>query len=186
MLTIHLTVALSPAYDPPTPGGEGISGILRANLAPLRRSSACFCADNVVRMMQEKGARLGGEGSSGGLIDGSFNYCRDSVLAALVIIRGIGEKGGKLFDEVRSYHQQRGVVQLARKKGLKAVRALARKKRDADTTDGVKVWVSRTSWVLVRPSNTEDIVRVSAEAETAGRAAQLVRLYSRKVRELSR
>jgi len=140
---------------------------------------------NVVRMMQEKGARLGGEGSSGGLIDGSFNYCRDSMLAALIIIRGVKEKGGKVFESVRSYHLERGTVELARPKAFRAVRALAKQHGDADTTDGAKIWLSKRSWVLVRPSNTEDVVRVSAEAETATKAAQLVRSYSRRVRELS-
>ncbi|MDV3244590.1 MAG: hypothetical protein LYZ66_05380 [Nitrososphaerales archaeon] len=141
---------------------------------------------NVVSMMREKGVRIGGEGSSGGLIDGSFNFCRDSMLAALVIIRALKAEGQKLYGDVRSYHQERGALQVPRQKALRAIKALARSRRDADTTDGVKIWLSRKSWVLVRPSNTEDVVRVSAEAESANDAARIVKTYLSRVRELSR
>lgn len=141
---------------------------------------------NVVRMMRERGVGIGGEGSSGGLIDGSFNYCRDSMLAALVIIKALKENGPKFYGSVRSYHQERSALQIPRRKAIKAVRALARSHKGADTTDGVKIWLSRKSWVLVRPSNTEDVVRVSAEAETAREAAEIVRKHMKKVRELSK
>jgi len=141
---------------------------------------------NVVKMMRESGVSIGGEGSSGGLIDGSFNFCRDSMLAALVIIKALKEDGRKFYDSVRSYHQARGALRMPRRKALGTVRALARSHRGADTTDGVKVWLSRRSWVLVRPSNTEDVVRVSAEAETVKGAAEIAKKYLERVRELSR
>jgi phosphomannomutase len=48
------------------------------------------------------------------------------------------------------------------------------KGRKIDTTDGIKVqgdgW-----WVLVRPSNTEPIVRVSAEAESRRKATEMAK-----------
>ncbi len=141
---------------------------------------------NVVAMMSECGARLGGEGSSGGLIDGSFNYCRDSMLAALTIIRALKQKKTEVYDEVRSFHQDRGAIRLQRAKALKAIKTLAARNRGADTTDGVKVWLSKRSWVLVRASGTEDLVRVSAEAETASRASEITRTFTAKMKELCR
>ena len=141
---------------------------------------------NVVALMAEKGARVGGEGSSGGFIDGSFNHCRDSMLAALLIVKALKEEGRRFYSSVRSYHQERVAVRVPRRRALAALKALARSSRDADTTDGVKVWQSRRSWVLVRPSNTEDIVRISAEAETEEGAKKLAGEYARRTLELSR
>lgn len=141
---------------------------------------------NVVAMMREKGATFGGEGSSGGLVDGSFNYCRDAMLAALLIIKALKREGLKFYGSVKTYHQEREAVQIPRGKAIKVVKSLARSQRGSDTTDGVKLLLSRRSWVLVRPSNTEDVVRVSAEADTAAKAREIVKKYSRKVRELSR
>jgi phosphomannomutase len=50
---------------------------------------------------------------------------------------------------------------------------LAREKIDYDETDGIKVaWPD--GWAHVRVSNTESMIRVIAEAETAGRAHELL------------
>jgi len=136
--------------------------------------------------MAENGARFGGEGSSGGLIDGSFNYCRDSLLAALTIIGALRRRGTKIYGEVSSYCQERAALQLQRQKALRALKTLAQENKEADTTDGVKLWLSKKSWVLVRTSGTEDIVRVSAEAESLTKASQIVHEYSKRMRELSK
>jgi phosphomannomutase/phosphoglucomutase len=141
---------------------------------------------NVVATMKEKGVKLGGEGSSGGLIDGAFNYCRDSMLAAIVIIGGLRKKGHKFYDSVPSYHQERLALTIPREKAQKALRSLAKKYDEADTTDGVKVSLAKHEWVLVRPSGTEDLVRVSAEAETSARAGRMARTFAAKMKELSR
>lgn len=141
---------------------------------------------NVVQMMQVKGVEIGGEGSSGGLIDGSFNYCRDSMLASLLIIKGLKEGGPRFLEGVRSYHQVRTALPMPRRLSVRAISRLAREHRDADTTDGVKIALSRNSWVLVRPSNTEGVVRISAEAGSEQKAAQIVNQYSRELKGLSR
>jgi phosphomannomutase len=140
---------------------------------------------NVVGMMKEKGARLGGEGSSGGLIDGSFNYCRDSMLAALAIIRALKTKGRSFYDSVPAYQQERVAMEIPRTKAQKGIRKLAGRYDEADLTDGFKLILSKNSWVLVRPSGTENVVRVSAEARTSEAAATIAKAFAKKLRELS-
>ena len=139
---------------------------------------------NVVSKMLENGARLGGEGSSGGLIDGSFNYCRDSLLAALTVVRALKMRGRKAYGEVKSFQQSRVAVQVQRTKAARAIKTLAAKSPGADLTDGVKIWPTKRSWVLIRVSGTEDVTRVSAEAETASKAAEAARTYAAKLKEL--
>jgi phosphomannomutase len=141
---------------------------------------------NVVGEMGEVGARLGGEGSSGGLIDGEFNYCRDSMLAAIVIIRALRQRGRKAYDSVPVYHQERVAVSVPKPKAQKAFRTLASKYHDSDTRDGIKIALSRRSWVLLRASGTEDLVRVSAEAETAREAAKNAKTFAAKLVGLTR
>ena len=141
---------------------------------------------NVVGVMDEKGARLGGEGSSGGLIDGEFNFCRDSMLAALVIIRALRREGRRAYGAVPSYCQERVAARVSKAKAQKAFRALATKYPGADTTDGIKIALARHSWVLMRTSGTEDLVRVSAEAETAQEALKIAKTFASRLAELSR
>ncbi len=140
---------------------------------------------NVVRRMVESGARIGGEGSSGGLIDGAFNDCRDSMLAALVIVRALRDRGRRSYEEVPSYSQERVVVRVPKAKAQRSFRRFVQKYADADTTDGVKVFLGKRSWVLMRVSGTEDIVRVSAEAETAREAQRNAKAFAAKLVELS-
>ncbi|HYC26897.1 MAG TPA: hypothetical protein VEB67_02600, partial [Nitrososphaerales archaeon] len=93
---------------------------------------------NVVEVMNREGATLGGEGSSGGLIDGKFNYCRDSMLAAIVVVQGIKRDGRKLYGSVPSYHQERTAVQVPRQKAVKGIKKISALYKGADVTDGVK------------------------------------------------
>lgn len=140
---------------------------------------------NVVGQMKEHGARLGGEGSSGGLIDGSFNYCRDSMLAALAIIGALKREGRKFYDSVPVYQQERIALAIPKASALKGIRRLAGSYGAADFTDGMKVGLPGQSWVLLRPSGTEDVVRVSAEAPTGDKAARLAKSFAKKLKELS-
>jgi len=137
---------------------------------------------NVVGMLLAKEVRIGGEGSSAGLIDASFNYCRDSLLAATTIVAALKKKGVKLYGQVKSYHQARLTLELPRAKALKVMKRLQKELKGADALDGLKVKTSKSSWVLLRSSNTEDGVRVSAEAATAKDAEQLAKTYLAKAR----
>jgi phosphomannomutase len=137
---------------------------------------------NVMGLMAQKGVRLGGEGSSGGVIDSSFNNCRDSLVAALIIVGALSRKGTKVYDQVRSYHQARETMDMPRKKALDAVKKLQKDNPGADALDGLKIKTSGSSWVLIRVSNTEDGVRVSAEAPSVKEAEQLAHSYLLKVK----
>jgi phosphomannomutase len=141
---------------------------------------------NVVGMMKERGAILGGEGSSGGVIDGSFNYCRDSMIAALAIISALKEKGRKFYKSVPVYHQERVALEIPKGKAQAAIKKVAKEYLHFDMTDGLKIMLSNDSWVLLRPSGTENVVRVSAEAATAIKAAQLASAFAKKLKGLTR
>ncbi|MCL4355974.1 MAG: hypothetical protein M1311_05230 [Thaumarchaeota archaeon] len=136
---------------------------------------------NVVQAMKSEGARLGGEGSSGGLIDGDFNYCRDSLLAALAIIKALREKGDALYSSVPTYHQERIALRIPRQKAEKAFKVMARQYERTDLTDGLKIALPQGAWVLMRPSGTEDVVRVSAEAPSAAKAKSIAKDFARKL-----
>ena len=137
---------------------------------------------NVVGLMSQNGVRLGGEGSSGGVIDSSFNSCRDSLVAAAIIVGALKKKGTKVYGQVRSYHIAREKLVMQRKKALAAVKKLQKDNPGADALDGLKIKTSGSSWVLIRVSNTEDGVRVSAEAPGLKDAEQLAHSYALKVK----
>lgn len=139
---------------------------------------------NVVSRMTEEGSSLGGEGSSGGLIYGDYNYCRDSMIAVSVIVKALRKSGRRVFREVPSYEQARVKVPMDRKKGLAAIKRLQKEYPEADALDGIRIETSGRSWVLVRVSGTEDAVRVSAESKSTKEAQELADLYLKRVKEL--
>ncbi|MDA4122736.1 MAG: hypothetical protein OK456_06100 [Thaumarchaeota archaeon] len=140
---------------------------------------------NVISAMTEVGARFGGEGSSGGLIDRDFNSCRDSMLAAVTIVRALRTRGRRVFGKVMSYNQVRLKAEIERRRAAVAIRKLQREHPEAQTLDGLKIPISSRSWVLIRPSGTEDVVRVSAEAISEKEAAKIARTYLNAVKKLA-
>ena len=74
---------------------------------------------------------------------------------------------------------------MPRAKALAGIRKMAKTTRNPDMIDGLKVMLPNRSWVLVRPSGTEDVVRVSAEARRPAEAVRLAKTFAKKLKELS-
>lgn len=136
---------------------------------------------NVVEEMDARGAEAGGEGSSAGFILRSFNGCRDGMLAAGMIAASIGggeAVAGAAAEAMAGYSQARAKVPAdsalhARTLEL-ADERIGGRFSESSSIDGVK-WIGEGHWVLARGSNTEDAVRVSAEARGEEEARALLR-----------
>jgi phosphomannomutase len=107
------------------------------------------------------------------------------MLAALAIIRALRRDGWTFYDSVPVYHQERVAIEMLRTKAQKGIKKLGSRHAEADLTDGFKLILPGHSWVLVRPSGTENVVRVSAEARTSDAAAKIAKSFAKKLRELS-
>ncbi|HEX4934974.1 MAG TPA: phosphoglucosamine mutase [Gemmatimonadaceae bacterium] len=133
---------------------------------------------NVAVKMRSVGAVVGGEGN-GGVILPDLHLGRDAPLAAALILQLLHEFDGTVSAVVARYPQYRIVKdKLDRPNApLDAVYGSLREafaEASVDTQDGLRLtWPDRG--VHVRPSGTEPIVRVIAEAPTEGEARELVR-----------
>ena len=128
--------------------------------------------------MREVSAVIGGEGN-GGVIDPRVGLVRDPFIGMAMILNLLAETNLKLSALVgncRSYHIVKDKYTVAAD-GLPALfESLTSKwpEAKANRLDGLRLdWADR--WVHVRPSNTEPIVRVIAEAPLADAAAALCR-----------
>ena len=131
---------------------------------------------NVADMMIEKSAAYGGEGN-GGPIDPMVGYVRDSFVGmaqVLALMTRTGKKLSELADELPIQHIHKD------KKSVSAdlLPALFEKMiahfddAEAATGDGLRLqWAD--AWLLVRGSNTEPIIRLIAEADSAEKAKSL-------------
>ena len=54
-----------------------------------------------------------------------------------------------------------------------------------ETIDGLKIHLDDSSWVLLRSSQTENVLRISAESDTGAKVKSVIREYSERVKILS-
>ena len=142
---------------------------------------------NVVKKMLDADADAGGEGSSGGFIMPRFNMCRDGFLASSII--SSSEK--KLVDECLNlssqYLQIRSIISVDSSFHIEVIDklrdVLKAEASEISSLDGVKGILDDDSWILVRPSNTEDAIRISVESRTE-RAQSLFKKTSERVRSV--
>jgi phosphomannomutase len=136
---------------------------------------------NVVDEMLRRGAVLGGEGN-GGVIDPRVGLVRDSFVGMAIVLDAMAARGqpvSALADELPRYAICKTKIELPPAAVPAALDALERHFHDAtpDRLDGLRLDWSRPdgrgSWLLIRASNTEPIVRIIAEAPSANEAEQL-------------
>ena len=135
---------------------------------------------NVVNKMQAVGATLGGEGN-GGVILPDLHYGRDALVGTAMVLQHLANEATTLaavHDALPHYAIVKDKLPLDgldvdRLLGLMEQRYQAADDASISTVDGVKISFP-TSWVHLRASNTEPILRIYAEAATADEARSLV------------
>ncbi len=135
---------------------------------------------NVIDLMIRTKAQAGGEGSSAGFILPEFNYCRDGILTGGLIASMLEDIK---FNEVLSFMEQ--YVQLREKTNVdssfhdKVINRVTDKLKtnysEIITLDGIKGVIDEDSWVLIRKSNTEDTIRISAESNDLDKCKKIVK-----------
>jgi len=130
----------------------------------------------VARTMFESGAVFGGE-ENGGVIFPDHQFCRDGAMSAAKMLELLAHEGKSLSALVAAlpqYHIKKAnvAVPVDRREAVLTSIVEFAKGRKVDTTDGVKI-LEGDGAVLVRPSGTEPIFRVYAEAKTPARADAL-------------
>lgn len=134
---------------------------------------------NVARRMEAEGAAIGGEGN-GGVILPELHLTRDAMVAAALVLQFLLESGTTLEEQVSRLRPYVIVKdKLPRDAGpLEATYAALEAELGApevDHQDGLRLaWPGEMQWLHLRPSGTEPILRIIAEAPTAAAAQGLV------------
>jgi phosphomannomutase len=131
---------------------------------------------NVARAMRDERAVIGGEGN-GGVMFPALHIGRDAPLGVALILHLLATTGVTLSQLVAASPQYT-IVKAKGPRGPQLAPLYQRLRQQfpeatADERDGLRLaWADR--WLHVRPSGTEPIVRLIAEAPTEAEAAQLV------------
>jgi phosphomannomutase len=122
---------------------------------------------NVVQAMLREGSIIGGEGN-GGVIDPRIVPGRDSLVGmayVLSLMASSGQTISQLVSELPRYEIVKTKFECRREDANRAVEAIRKTfaNEKLDTQDGIRIDWDR-GWVHARPSNTEPIMRIIAEA----------------------
>jgi len=139
---------------------------------------------NVVQAMLAGGATIGGEGN-GGVIDPRIVPGRDSLVGmayVLQLMASTGKTVSQLVAELPRYEIVKTKFECRREDANRAVEAVKKAfaSEKVDTQDGVRIDWDR-AWVHARPSNTEPIMRIIAEAPDRAEAERRVAEVQRVV-----
>ena len=143
---------------------------------------------NVVEMMKKTNAVIGGEGN-GGVIYPELHYGRDALVGIALFLTYMA-KSGKSCSQIRALYPDYCIVKKKTELGssvdLKAILAKIAEKYanyQVNTVDGVRVDFD-DSWVHVRSSNTEPIMRIYAEALTPQVAENIANKLMSDIKEM--
>jgi len=143
---------------------------------------------NVVEMMKEKNAIIGGEGN-GGIIYPELHYGRDALVGIALFLTYLAKKDMKVSELRKSYPNyviSKNKIQLSPDidvdKILSEIKDIY-KNQKLNTIDGVKIEFN-DEWVHLRKSNTEPIIRIYSESSTAKRANKLADMIKNDVNKI--
>ncbi|MEM4727993.1 MAG: phosphoglucosamine mutase [Candidatus Bathyarchaeia archaeon] len=141
----------------------------------------------VSRTMVESGIKLGGE-ENGGMFYSPHLPVRDGTMAMALILDIMAREGkplSQLFWGLPRYHQMKERIPCPnhlKEMVMGSIRGVVKASR-IETIDGLKLWYDDGSWILIRPSGTEPILRLYAEAGDPGRVSSLIERHKRLVTE---
>jgi phosphomannomutase len=143
---------------------------------------------NVVKMMKDTNAVIGGEGN-GGIILPELHYGRDALVGIAIFLTHLA-KYGKTVSMLRrsypSYFISKNKIELTPEINVDKVLADVKEKYKAqpiNTIDGVKIEFDK-EWVHLRKSNTEPIIRIYSESQSESTADSLAKKIISDIKEI--
>jgi phosphomannomutase/phosphoglucomutase len=149
----------------------------------------------VSREMIKRNALIGLE-ENGGFMYGKLNQVRDGAMTTGLILDmlvnfSLGNKSTNQFSEIMTSLKKIAQFKtkfkcpskdVANKIVTKCIEHGSPKK--IDTLDGAKIWIDDESWIMVRPSGTEPLVRMYGESISQTLLDSKVREYTRIIESL--
>ena len=136
---------------------------------------------NIAEVIIEKNASFGGE-PSGTWLHPDFCMCPDGILSGLKMAELVSKKGklSSLLSEIPSYPNIREKITCSKKAKIELMKNIENLLKDTfddikdiNSLDGIRLTFSDDSWVLIRPSGTEDYVRITLESRDVKRAEEI-------------
>ncbi|HSP12338.1 MAG TPA: phosphoglucosamine mutase [Salegentibacter sp.] len=143
---------------------------------------------NVVKLMKDSKAVIGGEGN-GGIIYPESHYGRDSLVGVALFLSLLAERKQKVSElrkEYPAYFMSKNKIELTPDLDVDGILKAVEKRHQNEqvsTVDGVKIDFSE-NWVHLRKSNTEPIIRIYTEAKSQQEADDLAQKMIAEIKSI--
>jgi len=151
-------------------------------------SAAAVGEVNVVTEMKRVEAIIGGEGN-GGIIYPELHYGRDALVGVALFLSLLAKRGGsvqQLRESYPAYFMSKNKIQLTEQINPDQILKTMEQKyahEQTTTIDGLKIDFA-DSWVHLRKSNTEPIIRIYTEGKSQKEADDLAQRFIEEMRAL--
>ncbi len=130
-------------------------------------------------------AVVGGEGN-GGVVYPKFHYAQDSFSSMCLLLWYFAEKNmpvSKLKQQIGTYHKiyKKFPVETENVYPIMSTLQELFNNYPTDTADGVKVFINNKTWIHIRPSSTEPIIRVIGESDDQKLLNEIYRTVERTI-----
>ncbi len=144
---------------------------------------------DVSRTIIERGAFFGFE-ENGGCIYPAHLTVRDGGMTTALMLECLAARGVPLSRAVSGafprFYQAKTKVQVSQEKVRGTMRAVEKQASGrVEKLDGLKIWTDERTWVLVRPSGTEPIIRIFTESDTEEKVNSVLKKMLRMVKAAS-
>ncbi len=138
------------------------------------------------KMVQEK-AIIGFE-ENGGFMYGRHNQVRDGAMTLALALDLLSKTTKTLSEEMTSLPQSfttKDKIDCSKDNFKKILQNLKNEPYKKDLTDGIKLFLDKSSWVMVRLSGTEPIARIYAESNSEDKLEKIFDKYMSKIKRAS-
>jgi len=140
----------------------------------------------VSRKMVSTNALIGFE-ENGGFMFGPHNQVRDGCMTLALMLDLLASSENSLSQKIKDLPPSfttKDKISCSPEDAKKLIQSLKEEFPSSDITDGIKISNNPKSWVMIRPSGTESIIRIYGEAETQEKLDSLMLEYLQKSKSI--
>jgi phosphomannomutase/phosphoglucomutase len=142
---------------------------------------------DVSRAMIDHNALLGLE-ENGGFFYAPHMQTRDGLMTSALLLEAlsyINKPLSEILETLPKFYQRKAKFDCPNEIKKRVMEEIERKSfGEVERIDGVKIWVDENTWILLRPSGTEPLIRVFGESKNADKLDELIERYSSMTKEI--
>ena len=140
----------------------------------------------VSRKMVSTNALIGFE-ENGGFMFGKHNQVRDGCMSLALMLDFLATSDNSLSNEISKLplsFTTKNKLKCSSDDAVRVISSLKEEFSNSDVSDGIKIIIDSKSWVMIRPSGTEPIIRIYAESENEEKLEALMIEFLQKVKSI--